>query len=294
MDCTYSAQQNMIHLACPELMERTFSMNWPQTILVMIVGVGLIFLISGIIRGSFRIASQWNRAIILRLGKFHRVAGPGLFFKIPGIDKIAEWVTLQIQVTPIAAERTLTKDTVPINVRAVMTWRVTDPRAAVVEVADYEKAVDMACQVALREVIGASDFTELLSERVRIDVHLAEILAKKTATWGIEVTSVDIQDVQIPSELEEAMSREAQAERERHARVILGQSEVEIAAKFAAAAEVYAKSPGAMQLRAMNIIYETTKERGATILLPTTMIDALSSVGVATALVKASLPESES
>lgn len=245
------------------------ALTWIEAALV-------IFLIFAVLRTGIRIANQWQRAVILRLGKFNRVAGPGLFFKIPIIEKISEVVSLQVEVTEIKAEQTLTKDTVPINVKTVMFWRVVDPRAAVVEVADYENSLELAAQTALREAIGAHDFTELLTQRASVDTALKTAIEEKARAWGLEVQSIEIQDVKIPDDLQASMSREAQAEREQHARVILGESEIAIAQKFVEAAKVYEQNNIALQLRAMNIIYETTKERGSTILLPTGLLDALS------------------
>lgn len=224
-----------------------------------------------------RIANQWDRAVILRLGKFQRVAGPGLFFKWPFVERIADWVSVQVEVTQIKAEQSLTKDTVPVNVKTVMFWRVLDPRAAVVDVADYQASLSLAAQTALREAIGGHDFTDLLSERESVDAAIKRSIEDKAKAWGLEVQSIEIQDVQIPEDLQRAMSQEAQAEREQHARTILATSEVTIAEQFVKAAKVYENDPVALQLRAMNIIYETTKDRGSTILLPTSMLDAMSS-----------------
>lgn len=224
-----------------------------------------------------RIAKQWDRAVILRLGKFARVSGPGLFIKLPFIETITEIVNVQILVTEIQAEEALTKDTVPVTVRAVMFWKVMNPKDAVVEVRDYKRSLQLAAQTTLRSAIGTHDFTDLLSKRDSVDKAIQETIEAKATAWGLEVLSIEIQDIDIPAELKDAMSREAQAEREQHARVILGQSEIEIAKKFVQASEIYGEDANAMKLREMNIIYETTKERGSTILLPTSLVDALSS-----------------
>lgn len=230
-----------------------------------------------VLLGTVRIANQWERGVILRLGKFNRIGGPGMFLKIPLVEWITERVSLQIEVTDIKAEKALTKDTVPVDVQTVLFWRVIDPVKAVIEVFDYEESIQKAAQVSLREAIGAHTFVELLSDREKIDRLIMEAVARKATAWGVEVQAIEIKDVTIPADLEAAMSREAQAERERHARIILGDSEIQIAEKFVAASKVYGDDSTALQLRAMNIIYETTKERGSTILLPTGMLDALSS-----------------
>lgn len=273
MDCTYLASDKSIHLDCSNSATwLAWAFSYAEIAAVIVVIVVLIVALLG----SVHIASQWDRAVVLRLGKFSRVMGPGLFLTWPFLEHIAEWVSVQIEVTKVNAEKTLTKDTVPINVQAVLFWRVTDPRAAVVEVAEYQDSLESAALVALREIIGTVPLTLLLSEREIIDAKLRESIAKKTEGWGVEIRAVDIQDVLIPDELEDAMSREAQAERERHARVILGQSEIDIAKQLVEAAKIYEADEVALQLRAMNIIYETTKERGSTILLPSSIVDALS------------------
>lgn len=274
IDCSYTQQgTNRLSLDCsqplpiPDDLVGTF-IHYAE----IIVGLAIGYLL---IRSCIRIADQWDRAVILRLGRFSRIAGPGIFFKIPFVDVICDWTSLQVEVTQIKAEKTMTKDTVPVNVQTVMFWRVIDPRAAIVEIDDYQNSLELAAQTALREAIGAHDFTELLSDRASVDVALKKAIEAKAAAWGLEVQSIEIQDVQIPADLQAAMSREAQAEREQHARVILGESEIAIAQKFVDAARVYDGDQIALQLRAMNIIYETTKERGSTILLPTGMLDAL-------------------
>jgi regulator of protease activity HflC (stomatin/prohibitin superfamily) len=235
-----------------------------------IISIVLIILLTG----SMRIAKEYERLVIFRLGKFRRVAGPGLIFKNPLFDRIEERVTLQTVATTIKAEASLTKDTVPVNVKTVLYWQVIDPKAAAINVESYYNAIVLTAQVALREAIGATDFTDLLSKRDTVDDLIRIAVARKAKDWGLEVLSVEIQDVVIPDDLQEAMSREAQAEREKHARIILGASEIEIAKQLIQAAEIYDSDPTALRLRAMNIIYETTKERGATILLPSDLVDA--------------------
>ena len=240
------------------------------SIAIVVIAIGLW------IASWIRIANQWDRAIILRLGRFARVSGPGLFIKLPAIERIAQWVNVRIRVTQIQAEAAMTKDTVPVTVKTVMFWRVVNPRDAVIEVDSYQQSLELAAQTALRTAIGTHDFTDLLCKRESVDEAIKESIEAKAEKWGLEVQSIEIQDVQIPDELQDAMSREAQAERENHARVILGESEIAIANKFKEAASIYGLDNVALQLRAMNIIYETTKERGATVLLPTQLVDALS------------------
>jgi len=234
------------------------------------------YLVALVVFFGLKMANAWERFVILRIGKFHGVKGPGLFFIIPIIDSITAVIDNRIQTAPFNAERALTKDTVPVNVDAVIFWYVHDPERAALRITNYREAVDRVAQTTLREIIGTSLLTQLLAERKESDERLKEEIASKTAEWGIFINSVEIRDVAIPDVLQDAMSREAQAEREKHARVILGSAEVEIAANFVKAADNYAGKPEALHLRAMNIIYETTKERGATILIPTGMIDSIS------------------
>ena len=225
---------------------------------------------------SLKMANNWERFVILRAGKLSSVKGPGLFVIIPVIDAIAAVIDERIQTTQFNAEQALTRDTVPVNVDAVIFWHVHDAQRAALNITDYRLAIDRVAQTSLREMIGASHLTALLSERKAADEVLRAEIARKTADWGISVNSVEIRDVAIPVGLQDAMSRQAQAEREKEARVILGSAEAAIAAKFVEAANTYAGSPAALHLRAMNIIYEVTKERGATILLPTSMVDSMS------------------
>jgi regulator of protease activity HflC (stomatin/prohibitin superfamily) len=245
----------------------------------VIPGVILIVL-AVIVFAALKMARQWEKAVILRAGKFTAVKGPGLFGIIPILDNIAAWVDTRIRTTQFVAEQTLTKDTVPVDVDAIIFWVVVDVRRAALEVASYGAAVAWAAQTSLREMIGAADLATLLSNRQAADEQLRKTIDAKTTDWGISVRSVEIRDVKIPVALQDAMSRQAQAERERHARVLLGQAEQEVAIKFVEAAEIYARSPAALQLRAMNIIYETTKERGATILMPSAMVDSMNPGGV--------------
>jgi regulator of protease activity HflC (stomatin/prohibitin superfamily) len=225
---------------------------------------------------SLKMANNWERFVILRAGKLSSVKGPGLFMIIPVIDAIAAVIDERIQTTQFNAEQALTRDTVPVNVDAVIFWHVHDAQRAALNITDYRQVIDRVAQTSLREMIGASHLSALLAERKAADEVLRAEIAGKTADWGISVNSVEIRDVAIPVGLQDAMSRQAQAEREKEARVILGSAEAAIAAKFVEAARTYAGEPAALHLRAMNIIYETTKERGATILIPTSMVDSMS------------------
>jgi regulator of protease activity HflC (stomatin/prohibitin superfamily) len=224
---------------------------------------------------SLKMANAWEKFVVLRAGKLQGVKGPGLFFILPVVDSVIAVIDGRIQTTAFNAEQALTKDTVPVNVDAIIFWHVQDARKAALDITDYRQAIDRVAQTSLREMIGASMLSALLSDRKTADEHLREVIGAKTTEWGVGVMSVEIRDVAIPVALQDAMSRQAQAEREKQARVILGSAEAEIASKFVEAANVYAASPGALQLRAMNIIYETTKERGATILIPTSMVDSM-------------------
>jgi regulator of protease activity HflC (stomatin/prohibitin superfamily) len=225
---------------------------------------------------SLKMANNWERFVILRAGKLSSVKGPGLFVIIPIIDSITAVIDERIQTTQFNAEQALTRDTVPVNVDAVIFWHVHDAQRAALNITDYRQAIDRVAQTSLREMIGSSLLSALLSERKIADEVLRTEIARKTDDWGISVNSVEIRDVAIPVALQDAMSRQAQAEREKEARVILGSAEAAIAQKFVDAARTYAGEPAALHLRAMNIIYETTKERGATILIPTSMVDSMS------------------
>ncbi|HXE16279.1 MAG TPA: slipin family protein [Stellaceae bacterium] len=224
---------------------------------------------------TIKMANQWERAVVLRLGKLHSVRGPGLFVIVPFMDAVAMMLDQRIQTTEFNAEQALSKDTVPVNIDAVIFWQVHDSEKAALEITDFRSAIARVAQTSLREMVGSSLLSTLLSERKSADEVLRAEIARKIVNWGITVHSVEIRDVGIPMALQDAMSRQAQAERERQARVLLGQAEVEVAQKFLDAAQTYSQNPAALQLRAMNIIYETTKERGATILIPTSMVDAM-------------------
>jgi regulator of protease activity HflC (stomatin/prohibitin superfamily) len=224
---------------------------------------------------SVRLAADWERAIVLRLGKFHGERGPGLFFVTPVIDSVPYVIDLRTMTTVFKAEQTMTHDTVPVDVDAVLFWRVVNPDKAALQVADYQQAVSWASQTALRDIIGRSTLAELLSNREQIDVNLRSVIDRRTEPWGTRVESVEIRDVAIPAELQNAMSRQAQAERERQARVILGDSETQIAEKFADAAKFYVNNPTALHLRAMNMLYEGLKEKGALIIVPSSAVDTM-------------------
>jgi regulator of protease activity HflC (stomatin/prohibitin superfamily) len=234
-----------------------------------------LFVIAILIALSVKVANVWQKFVILRVGKLQSVKGAGFFMIIPVLDNVVAVIDERIQTTAFNAEQALTKDTVPVNVDAIIFWHVHNAQKAALAITDYRQAIDRVAQTSLREMIGSSMLAALLSDRRAADAHLRDEIGGKTAEWGVTVRSVEIRDVAIPVALQDAMSRQAQAEREKQARVILGSAEAEIAAKFVEAAQVYENHPAALQLRAMNIIYETTKERGATILIPTSMVDSL-------------------
>jgi regulator of protease activity HflC (stomatin/prohibitin superfamily) len=237
-------------------------------------GIALLVL-AAIVAASLRMANVWEKFVILRMGKLHSVRGAGLFAIIPVLDNVVAIIDERIQTTAFDAEQALTKDTVPVNVDAIIFWRVEDAQKAALAITNYREAIDRVAQTSLREMIGSSMLASLLSDRKDADERLRVEIGAKTAPWGITVSSVEIRDVAIPVSLQDAMSRQAQAEREKQARLILGSAEAAIAGQFVEAAATYAGHPWALQLRAMNIIYETTKERGTTILLPTSMVDSL-------------------
>jgi regulator of protease activity HflC (stomatin/prohibitin superfamily) len=253
--------------------------------------VGAVFFIAAaVIALSLKMANAWEKFVILRMGKLQSVRGAGLFVIIPFIDNVVAIIDGRIQTTAFNAEQALTKDTVPVNVDAIIFWHVHDAEKAALAITNYREAIDRVAQTSLREMIGSSLLAALLSDRKDADDQLKTEIGQKTAPWGISVSSVEIRDVAIPVALQDAMSRQAQAEREKQARVILGSAEAAIAGKFVEAAEIYAGHPVALQLRAMNIIYETTKERGATILMPTSMVDSLNPAAATVALAVAVKP----
>jgi len=240
--------------------------------------VGVIF--AALVGSSIKYADQWEKAVVLRLGKYRGLRGPGLFTVIPIIDRVTYHIDQRIRTTDFGAESCLTKDTVPVNVDAIAFWVVYDAERAALEVQQYEQAVVLAAQTALRDAIGKHDLAELIQSRKELGRVLQETLDKKMHDWGIQVQSVEIRDVIIPKALEEAMSRQAQAERERQARIILGTAETEIASKFVAAAETYSENPVAMNLRAMNMLYESIVKRGSLMVVPSGLADSLNMPGI--------------
>ena len=242
--------------------------------------------ISGVIlAASPRQIDQWQRGILLRLGRFRRVLDPGISWIVPGVDWITAAVDMRIRSTPFSAEKTLTRDTVPVNVDAVLFWVVTDAKKAVLEVEHFETTISWAAQTTLRDVIGKAELVRMISERESLDEELLSIIDAKTSEWGITVQSVEIRDVRIPTELEDAMSRKAQADREKEARVILAESELLVAKQMEKASEVYLENPTALKIRAMNMTYESIKERGALVVVPSGMVESINPgiLGVAAA-----------
>jgi len=241
-------------------------------IVTMLIGIYILF--------ALKVASQWEKVIVLRFGKFKGLAGPGLFWIIPIVDTTPTWIDHRVMVTPFSAEKTLTKDTVPVDVDAVLFWVVWDAEKAALEVEDYKVAIAWAAQTALREVIGQMDLANILIGRAKMDDELQRIIDERTTPWGVTVQSVEIRDVVIPQDLEDTMSRQAQAERERQARVILGESEKQIADSFAEASQAYAHNPTALHLRAMNMLFEGLKEKGALVIVPSSAVDTMNLGGL--------------
>ena len=229
---------------------------------------------------ALKVASQWEKAVVLRLGKFHGLRGPGMFWIVPIFDSATNWIDSRVMVTPFSAEKTLTKDTVPVDVDAVLFWVVWDAEKAALEVEDYKAAISWAAQTALRDIIGRMMLADILVGRSAIDEELQRIIDERTTPWGVTVQSVEIRDIVIPQDLEDAMSRQAQAERERQARVILGQSEQQIAASFAEASKAYVDNPTALHLRAMNMLFEGLKEKGALVIVPSSAVDTMNLGGL--------------
>jgi regulator of protease activity HflC (stomatin/prohibitin superfamily) len=227
-----------------------------------------------------RVAQQWERAVVLRLGRFTGLRGPGLFWVIPFVDTVTRSIDQRVITTSFAAEQTLTSDTVPVNVDAVLFWMVYDPEKAALEVQNYPVAVSWAAQTALRDIIGRTSLTDLLRGRERIEHELQALIDARSTPWGVTVQAVEMRDIVIPQQLQDAMSREAQADREKRARIILGQAEMEIARSFETASLVYQGNPTALHLRAMNMLYEGLKEKGALMLVPSTMVESLGMGGM--------------
>ena len=246
------------------------------------IGITLtIFILAAVyILYALKVAQQWEKAVVLRLGKFKGLRGPGVFWIIPVLDSTPNWIDHRVMVTPFNAEKTLTKDTVPVDVDAVLFWMVWDAEKAALEVADYKSAIAWAAQTALREIIGQMPLSDILVGRAKMDTELQKIIDERTTPWGISVQSVEIRDVIIPKDLEDAMSRQAQAERERQARVILGESEKQIASSFSEASQAYLNNPTALHLRAMNMLFEGLKEKGALVIVPSSAVDTMNLGGL--------------
>ena len=240
---------------------------------IWILGAAVVLAL--VVSSAIQVADQWNRAVVLRLGKFRSLQGPGLFLIIPLIDTIPYWIDIRVLTSSFKAEKTLTKDTVPVDVDAVLFWKILDPKKAALDVADYQSAVGWASQTALRDVIGKTMLSEMLEGREKISKELQKIIDERTEPWGINVISVEVKDVLIPSALEDAMSMQAQAERERQARVILGDSERQVAEKFGEAAKTYIDNPIALHLRAMNMLYEGLKENATIVIVPSTAVETM-------------------
>ncbi len=239
-------------------------------------GIALAALVVALyLAAALQIANQWEKAVVLRLGKYKGLYGPGVFIITPIVETVAYWIDTRIITTSFTAEKTLTKDTVPVDVEAVLFWKVVDPQRAALEVEDYRTAVSWAAQTALREVIGRSNLAEMLEGREKLDLELQRIIEGRAEHWGIHVSSVEIRDVLIPAELQDAMSMQAQAERERQARVILGDSERQVAEKFEEAARTYQDNPTALHLRAMNMLYEGLKEKATLVIVPASVLDTM-------------------
>jgi regulator of protease activity HflC (stomatin/prohibitin superfamily) len=253
-------------------LNRLIEGTWQQWNIYIIIGTALV---ASICFFGIKIANQWERAVVLRLGKFRSLKGPGPFFIIPIIETVVRSVDMRIRSTDFSSESTLTKDTVPVNVDAICFWMVWDAKKAILEVENFYLAIILSAQTALRDIIGTHQLSELLTHRENLGRRLQEILDEKTNPWGITIQSVEIRDIILPKDLEDAMSKEAQAERERHARVILGTAETEIAEKFVQAARQYESNPGAMHLRGMNMLFEGLKEKGSLIIVPSSALETM-------------------
>src|ERR1700691_1454321 len=248
-----------------------------QTVVISIAA----FVVALLVSSAIKIADPWDKAVVLRLGHFHSLRGPGLFFIFPILDTIPYWIDTRVITSSFKAEKTLTKDTVPVDVDAVLFWRVVDPKKAALDVADYGTAINWASQTALRDVIGKTMLADMLEGREKISTELQKIIDVRTEPWGINVISVEVKDVHIPAALEDAMSMQAQAERERQARVILGDSEKQVAEKFAEAARTYVNDPIALHLRAMNMLYEGLKQNSTIVIVPSTAVESMQLGGLA-------------
>ena len=249
---------------------QTQSLTWP--IVIMLAGF--------VLMQSPRVAKQWERGVVLRLGRFVGLRGPGLFWVVPFVDSVSSWIDQRTITTGFAAEQTLTSDTVPVNVDAVLFWMVHDAEKAALEVQNYRTAISWAAQTALRDIIGRTALTDLLRGREKIEADLQQLIDQRSTPWGVTVSAVEMRDVVIPVALQDAMSREAQAAREKQARIILGQAEVEIAHSFQQAAKAYHDDPTALHLRAMNMLYEGLKEKGALMLIPSSAVESMGMGGL--------------
>lgn len=256
------------------LMEGRVAEGWTVAYALVLLAIAFSLLL------GLQVARQWEKAVVLRLGKFKGLRGPGVFMLLPIIDSVSSWIDHRVMVTPFSAEKTLTSDTVPVDVDAVLFWVVWDAEKAALEVEDYRSAIAWAAQTALREVIGQKALAEILIGRAMMDAELQKIIDERTTPWGITVQSVEIRDVIIPQDLEDAMSRQAQAERERQARVILGESEMQIAHSFSEASQAYQNNPTALHLRAMNMLFEGLKEKGALVIVPSSAVDTMNLGGI--------------
>ena len=250
-----------------------------QIVVAVVVAVSLLAAVA--VSMAVKVADQWEKAVVLRLGRFKGLKGPGLFFILPILDAIPYWIDTRVITSSFKAEKTLTKDTVPVDVDAVLFWKVVDPKKASLDVADYNGAISWACQTALRDVIGKTVLSDMLEGRDKISKKVQTIIDERTGPWGISVVSVEVKDVLIPPALENAMSMQAQAERERQARVILGDSERQVAEKFGEAAKTYIDNPVALHLRAMNMLYEGLKQNSTIVIVPSSAIDSMQLGGMA-------------
>jgi regulator of protease activity HflC (stomatin/prohibitin superfamily) len=283
-----------------DVAEEVSARAWTQinivsiTIFVLLAGVGLVltmasaslvWVIAGVAAGSVgalspRVAKQWERSVVLRLGRFVGLRGPGLFWIVPLIDKVARIIDQRVITTSFAAEQTLTADTVPVNVDAVLFWVVYDPEKAALEVQNYPQAISWAAQTGLRDIIGRTSLADLLRGRAEIEHELQRVIDERSTPWGVTVQAVEMRDIVIPQQLQDAMSREAQAAREKRARIILGEAEMEIAQSFETASRVYQDNPTALHLRAMNMLYEGLKDKGALMLVPSSAVESLGMGGM--------------
>ena len=257
---------------------------WVGLVLIGIAGAVLfqhfVLLIAGTLIGTYflfavKVVNQWEKVAVLRFGRYRGLRGPGLFFLVPVMETLSRYVDQRVRVTTVSAESTLTRDTVPVDVDAIVFWMVWDAEKAILEVMDFEQAISLSAHTALRESIGRHQLGQMISDRETLGRELQKILDEKTTSWGITVQSVEVRDVRIPQALENAMSQQAQAERERQARVILGEAEVQVSEQFAEASRVYNDNPGALHLRGMNMLYEAMREKGATVIVPSSAIETM-------------------